>query len=104
MPCFGLNGLDCHDCQYIGLICPPSLPQLMEIVLKWMNGCKFADLGISEDLFEGSVVRAIRRLEELLRQLACATKSIGEQDLERRFVQCLPKMRRGIIFSASLYL
>lgn len=99
----------------------------MEIVLKWMNGAKFAELGISDDLFEGSVVRAIRlakrcsfistgvslcgssiilvrRLEELLRQLACASKSIGEQDLERRLSQCIQKMRRGIIFSASLYL
>lgn len=34
--------------------------QLMDIVLKWMQGAKFADLGISEDLFEGSVVRAMR--------------------------------------------
>lgn len=34
--------------------------QLMEIVLKWMRGAKFSELGISEDLFEGSVVRAMR--------------------------------------------
>lgn len=45
-----------------------------------------------------------RRLEELLRQLTSAAKSIGEQELEARLSEAIVKMRRGIVFSASLYL
>lgn len=75
----------------------------METVFRWMSGCKFADLGIPSDLFEGSVVRSIKRLEELLRQLACAAKSMGDQKLEERFFNCIKIIKRGIIFSASLF-
>jgi len=38
------------------------------------------NLGIS-----GSIIRAMRRLEEILRQLIQASKSIGNTDLENKF-------------------
>lgn len=50
------------------------------------------------------MVRAVRRLEELLRQLAAAVKSIGETDLAEKFEVCSAKIKRDIIFAASLYL
>ena len=42
-----------------------------------MQGAKFAEVGKMTDIFEGSIIRAMRRLEELLRQLGSAAKSIG---------------------------
>lgn len=33
------------------------------------------------NLYEGSVVRVIRRLEELIRELATAAKTIGNEEL-----------------------
>ncbi len=35
----------------------------------------------------GSIVRCIRRLEELLRQMCCAAKAIGNSELEAKFTE-----------------
>lgn len=54
--------------------------------------------------FEGSIIRAIRRLEELLRQLTLAAKSIGNSDMEEKFAAGVVAIKRDIVFAASLYL
>jgi hypothetical protein len=42
----------------------------MEACAAWTRGQRFADvLNLAPDVFEGSLVRAVRRLEELLRQV-----------------------------------
>ena len=46
----------------------------------------------------------MRRLEELLRQLASAAKAIGNADLEAKFTQGIELIKRDIVFAASLYL
>jgi len=56
-------------------------------------------LGIS-----GSIIRAMRRLEEILRQLIQASKSIGNTDLENKFSESVKIVKRDIVFAASLYL
>lgn len=56
------------------------------------------------DEFEGSVIRVFRRLEELLRQLSQASGSIGNNELKYKFEEGANKIRRGIVFAASLYL
>jgi ATP-dependent RNA helicase DOB1 len=38
-------------------------------------------------VFEGSLIRAFRRLEELLRQMSAAAKVIGNTELEVKFAQ-----------------
>jgi ATP-dependent RNA helicase DOB1 len=43
-------------------------------------------------------------LEELMRQLGDCAKSIGDSALEEKFREAGTKMRRDIIFAASLYL
>jgi ATP-dependent RNA helicase DOB1 len=35
----------------------------------------------------GSIVRCMRRLEELLRQMCCAAKAIGNSELEAKFTE-----------------
>ena len=53
---------------------------------------------------QGSLVRAVRRIEEVLRQLSSAAQVIGEGDLEDLFEKSREKIKRDIIFAASLYL
>lgn len=52
----------------------------------------------------GSIIRAMRRLEEILRQLIQASKSIGNTDLENKFSESVKIVKRDIVFAASLYL
>jgi len=50
------------------------------------------------------LIRAIWRREEILQQLIVASKSIGETKLEAKLEEAVSKIKRHIIFSASLYL
>ncbi|KAL3268299.1 hypothetical protein HHI36_007417 [Cryptolaemus montrouzieri] len=79
-------------------------PFLMDVVNKWCNGASFSDLCSSTEIFEGSIVRCMRRLEELLRQMVQASKTIGNTDLEDKFNAAIKLIKRDIIFSSSLYL
>lgn len=56
------------------------------------------------ETFEGNVVRILRRLEELLKELIEAAKAIGNTDLETKFSDGSSKIKRDIVFAASLYL
>jgi ATP-dependent RNA helicase DOB1 len=56
------------------------------------------------ETFEGSIIRVLRRLEELLRQLASAALSIGNTELKDLFEEGARSIRRGVVFAASLYL
>ena len=56
------------------------------------------------DVYEGSLIRLFRRLEELLRQMAQAAKVMGSDDLEKTFEESLTKVRRDIVAAQSLYL
>jgi ATP-dependent RNA helicase DOB1 len=79
-------------------------PALMEVTYAWCNGAKFYEICKMTDIFEGSIVRMMRRLEELIRQLCNASKSIGDEDLEKKFLTGIEKIKRDIVFSASLYI
>lgn len=52
----------------------------------------------------GSIIRCMRRLEEVLRQLCQAAKGIGNTDLENKFSEAIKLIKRDIVFAASLYL
>ena len=56
------------------------------------------------DVFEGSLIRMFRRLEELLRQLAQGAKVMGSEELAKNFEEALAKIRRDLVSSQSLYL
>jgi len=79
-------------------------PSLMEVVFAWAHGAKFAEICQLTDVFEGTIIRCIRRLHELLRQLQDASKSIQSLELAAKFTQGLRMIERGIVFAASLYL
>ncbi|XP_035914643.1 exosome RNA helicase MTR4 [Anopheles stephensi] len=79
-------------------------PFLMDVVLCWCKGATFAQLCKMTDIFEGSIIRCMRRLEELLRQMVQASKTIGNTDLENKFSEAIRLLKRDIVFAASLYL
>jgi len=77
---------------------------MMEVVYSWVQGARFVEIMSMTTSFEGTVIRVIRRLEELIRQLADVAKVIGDAELEAKFTEASAKIRRDIIFAASLYL
>uniref|UniRef100_A0A8D0F3J3 Exosome RNA helicase MTR4 n=1 Tax=Strix occidentalis caurina TaxID=311401 RepID=A0A8D0F3J3_STROC len=79
-------------------------PNLMDVVYTWSNGANFAHICKMTDVFEGSIIRCMRRLEELLRQMCQAAKAIGNTELENKFAEGITKIKRDIVFAASLYL
>eukprot|EP00397_Hematodinium_sp_SG-2012_P008434 GEMP01008494.1.p1 GENE.GEMP01008494.1~~GEMP01008494.1.p1 ORF type:complete len:1009 (+),score=176.13 GEMP01008494.1:21-3047(+) len=79
-------------------------PQMIDVVMSWLSGNKFVEIMGSCDLYEGSIVRVMRRLEELVSELAKAAKNIGNSELEGKLTESRHKLKRGIIFAASLYL
>ncbi|KAF9421398.1 hypothetical protein HW555_002613 [Spodoptera exigua] len=77
---------------------------LMDVVLTWAKGASFLQICKMTDVFEGSIIRCMRRLEEVLRQLCQAAKNIGNTDLENKFSEAIKLLKRDIVFAASLYM
>eukprot|EP00246_Nothoceros_aenigmaticus_P012112 TRINITY_DN3598_c0_g2_i1.p1 TRINITY_DN3598_c0_g2~~TRINITY_DN3598_c0_g2_i1.p1 ORF type:complete len:292 (-),score=66.37 TRINITY_DN3598_c0_g2_i1:353-1135(-) len=79
-------------------------PHLMDVIYSWSKGAKFSEICEMTDLFEGSIIRAARRLDEFLNQLMTATRAIGVTDLAQKLEAGSESIRRGIIFANSLYI
>lgn len=79
-------------------------PSVMDVVFMWCKGAKFIEICKMTDIFEGNIIRVMRRLEELLRQVSVAAKAIGNTDLETKFAKGIELLRRDIVFASSLYL
>lgn len=79
-------------------------PYLMDVIYCWSKGANFSDVIQMTDIFEGSVIRLARRLDEFLNQLKGAANAVGETDLENKFSDASASLRRGIMFANSLYL
>ncbi|KAI9364963.1 rRNA-processing arch domain-containing protein [Zopfochytrium polystomum] len=76
--------------------------ELMAITYAWAKGAKFADICKKTDVYEGSIIRMFRMLEELLREMVNAAKCIGNSELETKFSEGINKIKRDIVFAASL--
>jgi len=79
-------------------------PEMMEAVFAWCKGAKFVDVQKLTGTFEGTTIRTLRRLEELVRQLASASKAIGNHELLEKFEKGSALLKRDIVFCSSLYL
>mmetsp|Transcript_22038 Transcript_22038/g.24646 ORF Transcript_22038/g.24646 Transcript_22038/m.24646 type:complete len:956 (-) Transcript_22038:847-3714(-) len=79
-------------------------PAMMEAVFAWCKGVKFVDVQKLTGSFEGTTIRTLRRLEELVRQITCAAKAIGDHELEAKFEEGSKLLKRDIVFCSSLYL
>jgi ATP-dependent RNA helicase DOB1 len=78
--------------------------ELMEVAYMWASGAKFSEICKFTDQFEGSIIRSIRRLEEVLREVAAACKAVGSDELAEKFKKGILAIKRDIVFAASLYL
>ncbi|OAL70685.1 ATP-dependent RNA helicase DOB1 [Trichophyton violaceum] len=78
--------------------------ELMEVMFEWAKGKSFADICKMTEVYEGSLIRAFRRLEECMRQMAQAAKVMGSSDLETKFETALTLIKRDIVAAQSLYL
>ena len=76
----------------------------MEISHAWAKGSPFNEVCKLSEIFEGSIIRGMRRLEELMREMTKAAKAIGNADLEQKFNKGIEQIKRDIVFAASLYL
>jgi superfamily II RNA helicase len=81
-------------------------PFLMNLVFQWCEGATFATImkNCAGKVFEGTVVRVMRRLEELMRQFSVASATLGNTELEQKFNDSIERIKRDIVFAASLYL
>jgi superfamily II RNA helicase len=57
----------------------------IDIVAAWASGASFVSVMEMTDKFEGSVVRGLRRLAELLVQLTDAMHAVGDMELKAKF-------------------
>jgi ATP-dependent RNA helicase DOB1 len=70
-------------------------PDIMEVVYEWTKGKKFVEVcKINEKLFEGTIIRAMRRLEEFMKQMCLAAKVIGDNALEDKFKEAIVALKR----------
>lgn len=79
-------------------------PHMINVVLAWCRGATFLEVCQMTTIYEGSIIRYMRGIEEILKQLFKAAKNIGNSDLEVKFSEAIKRLKRGIVFAASLYL
>ena len=77
---------------------------LMEVVYAWASNKKFSEIMELTEDYEGNVIRVIRRLDELIKQVSDCAMLIGNNKLKSSLNTASEKIKRGIIFAASLYL
>ena len=80
-------------------------PELMEMSRRWADGGKFSEIMQMPEkkMYEGSVVRAVRRVQECIRHLANAASVVGDKTLQEKLLGVAEKITRGIIFCPSLF-
>ncbi|KAF2461620.1 ATP-dependent RNA helicase DOB1 [Lineolata rhizophorae] len=78
--------------------------EMIDLVFEWCKGATFGQICKMTEVYEGSLIRLFRRLEELLRQMAAASKVMGNEILEKKFEEGLEKIRRDLVAAQSLYL
>ncbi|KAH7915723.1 ATP-dependent RNA helicase [Hygrophoropsis aurantiaca] len=76
---------------------------LVEVVYEWAKGMPFDQITSLTDVAEGTIVRVITRLDETCREVRDAARVIGDADLFKKLEEAQIKIKRDIVFAASLY-
>ena len=77
---------------------------LMEAVYEWARGMSFHNITQLTDVPEGTIVRVISRLDEVCRQVMAASRIVGDTALYDKMAEAQEKIKRDIVFCASLYI
>lgn len=76
---------------------------LIEVVYEWAKGTPFEKITSLTDIAEGTIVRVITRLDETCREVRDAARVIGDAELFKKMEEAQNKIKRDIVFAASLY-
>lgn len=79
-------------------------PELMEVTYAWCQGATFTQICKMTDVYEGSLIRMFKRLEEMIKQMVAAAKTIGNVDLQAKMEKAETLVHRDIVSAGSLYL
>eukprot|EP00878_Enallax_costatus_P043712 GHUV01051771.1.p1 GENE.GHUV01051771.1~~GHUV01051771.1.p1 ORF type:complete len:293 (+),score=101.80 GHUV01051771.1:673-1551(+) len=93
-------GLPVSEEEYIREVLHPGL---MQVVYEWARGTPFSAITPLTDVMEGSIVRAVVRLDQCCRELMDAARVMGDTGLFSLMEAASGKIRRDIVFAASLY-
>ncbi|KAL6450075.1 SKI2 Antiviral helicase SKI2 [Candida maltosa Xu316] len=77
---------------------------LVNVVYEWANGLSFNEIMQISVEAEGTIVRVITRLDEICREVKNAALIIGDSTLHLKMAEAQEKIKRDIVFCASLYL
>lgn len=94
------SGLEIVEKEYV----EQFRPNLMEVVYEWCRGAEFSHLCHLTEVYEGSLIRGFKRLEELLRQMIDTCSIIGNDQLKEKFSDAMKLIHRDIVAAGSLYL
>ncbi|AET40683.1 ATP-dependent RNA helicase MTR4 Ecym_6303 [Eremothecium cymbalariae DBVPG len=78
--------------------------ELMEVVYEWCKGATFTQICKMTDVYEGSLIRMFKRLEELIKELIDVSNTIGNSALKEKMEAALSMIHRDIVSAGSLYL
>eukprot|EP01053_Blabericola_migrator_P013086 Blabericola_migrator_1__13085@NODE_889_length_6163_cov_243_088911_g626_i0_p1_GENE_NODE_889_length_6163_cov_243_088911_g626_i0NODE_889_length_6163_cov_243_088911_g626_i0_p1_ORF_typecomplete_len492_score120_49DSHCT/PF08148_12/1_5e43Pyr_excise/PF03013_14/8_7e02Pyr_excise/PF03013_14/0_31_NODE_889_length_6163_cov_243_088911_g626_i04751950 len=73
------------------------------VAYRWASGEPFTKLTERTSLQEGTIVRTIVRLDELIKKLRTVAHAIGNMKLKEVFQEASNKIHRDIVFATSLY-
>ncbi|KAF7302996.1 ATP-dependent RNA helicase [Mycena kentingensis (nom. inval.)] len=76
---------------------------LVEVVYEWAKGMPFEQITSLTDVAEGTIVRVITRLDETCREVRDAARVIGDAELFKKMEEAQIRIKRDIVFAASLY-
>lgn len=77
---------------------------LMNVVYEWARGLSFNEIMQMSTEAEGTIVRVITRLDEICRQVKSAALIVGDSTLHSKMSEAQERIKRDIVFCASLYL
>ncbi|ODV88449.1 hypothetical protein CANCADRAFT_58742 [Tortispora caseinolytica NRRL Y-17796] len=78
--------------------------ELMDVVYSWCKGATFSQICKMTEVYEGSLIRVFRRMEELVNQMIEAAKVIGSADLQSKMEEVLRLSKRDLVSAGSLYI
>eukprot|EP00698_Gefionella_okellyi_P025525 TRINITY_DN9389_c0_g1_i1.p1 TRINITY_DN9389_c0_g1~~TRINITY_DN9389_c0_g1_i1.p1 ORF type:complete len:1222 (-),score=319.66 TRINITY_DN9389_c0_g1_i1:16-3654(-) len=76
---------------------------LAEVVYEWAKGTEFKEICKMTSVQEGSIVRSITRIDEVCREVRNCARVIGDTALYTKMEEASQKIKRDIVFAASLY-
>jgi len=79
-------------------------PQLIDGVLAWLSGKSFYEVSLMCNIYEGALVRVLRRLDDMMRELVTAAQVISNDELATKVQSERVKLQHGVVFAPSLYL